>query len=590
MTQKTFSTNSVGQLIASNLFPVTVKNSLAVNNSTVSRNRYGTTRLERVVFNELVEEHKPIIAALPYIDSQARAMTMDNYRKYVSDYNKKLTAQNLEIKDYNTSVRLYKRENKEKLTEVQKQFSNLFIIKNFKKTAIEFNPLAEEFNKEYGLLIEKKKFVTIKYATELIFQQILFLYSMELAKYTNEYIKVSIQIPKPLRQISINSWKIANFKRNDILAIDVCNATIRNHRSRLEESGILLDYLFRGHKAAVKMNINSQILVVFDAATGKYSNAENQLLTSETHKELANKDEATRTYINNIKKRENDKIDFLDLGTASPGLSICFLQEHPVQCEKVKTGGGKKNVKLSSKSEKLDNLILHPQQLAEDLAAGNFNNYKRIDKRVLYDEAVNGTIDRERFKELIIQEFFCNAAKLYRIKTVFIGSWKKAINSYLENLFFVNNGNEISLYKKELMVDKLQEMLWRLNNAQKWFSKAKINPLFPSFYFDFNRTDKKEIGFEYTKIAYKNHLKYIENKPKLAKAEKKKAELRKKTINYSKIYDQKINLFFKNRIELDDLIEYVSGNLPAQFLEKLNETIIKFSHQNILNNNSKFYC
>jgi hypothetical protein len=307
------------------------------------------------------------------------------------------------------------------------------------------------------------------------------------------------------------------------------------------------------------------------------TSTDNQALTSQTRKEVTDNNEDTRTIKSIINKRENGQADFHLKGTASPDFSFVFYKSIQVQSSEPQTPGARENVKVSQTlSEKLENNVLHNQKFAEKLTNGDYNSYRRIDKRILYKEATYGTMGREEFKTVIVQEFFKNAAKLYRGKTPFVGSWKKAINAYMEKLFTVNNGN-VHLYKKELMVDKLDEMIWRLNTAQKWFLKTGINPLYPSDYFDFTRTDKKEIGFEYTKLAYKNHLKYIEDKPKLAKALVKKATIRKTGINHAKKFDMKVNSFFKNRIELPELIEYVDKNLPENYLQKLSDRLLKVS-------------
>lgn len=531
------------------------------------------TREDRVTFTQLTENSKPVVAVYPYINTSAFAMTMDNYRVYIANYNELVNEINAETERYNAQVKLYRSKND--LNEVQKEFSRIFIARHNNKKPKEYNALVHDFNTDRGMVLEKRKHLTVKYASEIVFQQMVYMYSIQLQKFSGEYMKLGVNEATPVRQIEINSHHITNLKRNGEFSINVCNATIRNHRLRLEEAGVFVDYLFRGHKTGLKMHISSHILVVFDAKTQILTDTDNQLFTSQRRKDFKDNNEDTRTIKTNINKRENGKSDFQILGTASPDFPFVFYKNIQAQCEKSKLGGGEKNVKvLNTLSDKLENTILHNQDFAQRLASGEYNNHNRLDKRILYREASYGTMNREDFKTLIIQEFFKNAAKLYRGKTPFVGSWKKAINAYAEKLFVVNNGN-ISLYNKELMVDKLDEMLWRVNNAQKWFLKTGITPLYPSDYFDFTRKDKKEIGFEYTKNAWKNHLKYLETKPKLEKSVKKKAEIRAKNINHSKKFDTKVNAFFKNRIELPELIEYVDKNLPENYLQKLSDRLLK---------------
>lgn len=576
MQNRTNQAQSIGSLFQANIFgnPASVPDSAK---PSPKPKNLPATRTEKVTFTALTENVNPVIAVYPYINSTAFAMTMDNYRLYIANYNELIREKNIEIAKYNAQVVLYKANNT--LNEVQKEFSRIFITRNRNKKTKEYNELVDEFNTDRGLVLEKRKHLTVKYASEIVFQQMMHLYATQLQKTSGEYLKLGITEASPVRQMEINAHHVTHLKRNGEYSIDVCNATVRNHRERLEEAGVFVDYLFRGHKTGLKMHISSQILVVFDAKTQNLTETDNQPLSSQTRKEFTDNNEYTRTIKTNINKRENGQADFPGLGTASPDLSFVFYRNIHAQDEKSKLGGGAKNVKvLETLSDKLESTILNNQDFAQRLAAGEFNNYNRLDKRSLYKEASYGTMNREDFKTLIVQEFFKNAAKLYRGKTPFVGSWKKAINAYMETLFVVNNGT-ISLYNKELMVDKLDEYLWRLNNAQKWFAKTKITPLFPSDYFDFTRKDKKEIGFEYTKNAWKNHLKYLETKPKLDKSVKKKAEIRAKNINHSKKFDIKLNAFFKNRISIEELIEYVDKNLPENYLQKLSDSLIKIQTQ-----------
>lgn len=579
--KRTFTAQSVGTLFHSSI----IGNSSFVQQQTqtaakpAAKRPKPEPRKERITFLQLTENTKPVLAILPEITTQAFAETMDNYRIYIANYNELVNEENEAIARYNAQVRIFRAQNK--LNEVQKEFSRIFMNRNSQKAAKEYNELVVEFNQDRGMVLEKKKFITVKYATEIVFQQMLYLYSLQLARYTAEYRKLSIVTESPVRAFEINSHHVTNLKRNGEFSINVCNATIRNHRKRLEEAGVFVDYQFRGHKKGLKMNISSHILTVFDLKTQLMTATDNQAFISKKRKEFKDNNEVTRTFKTNIKKRENGQAEFLDKGTPSADFSFVFYKNIPVQDEKSKLGGARENVKVSKNlREKLESSIMHPQDFALRLAAGEFYNYNRLDKRFLYKEATSGTMSRVDFKELIVQEFFKNAARLYRTTTPFAGSWKKAINSYMDKMFVVNNGGgQTWLNSKEMMVDKLQELLWRLNSAHKWFLKSGVKPLYPSDYFDFTRKDKKEIGFEYTKKLYQNHLKYIEDKPKLAKSVAKKAEIRAKTVNHSKKFEQKMQSFMKNRIELPELIEYVDSNLPPNYLQKLSDYLLKIQTQ-----------
>jgi hypothetical protein len=547
-------------------------------------------RTNKCVFEQTEADLKPLQAYWPMMDKKARRMTMDNYRLEVAKKNNAIEAINTEIEKYNAQVEIFCAG---ELNEVQKAFAPLFLKnialeeKKCKYEPFEYNQLVEEFNQEKGgLLIKKRKLDTIKYASEIVFENILHLYEKQLTKFTTEYIKFGSVTLKDVIAAEINSYHVTALERDlddqtFVYSLNVCHATVRNHRKKLEKAGILTNYEFRGHKKGVKMHISNKILVLFDAKTGKYTNAENQSLTPETCKKFTDKDKALLEQSITIDKTENRKTDFPDLGTASPDLSFVFYGNIPAQDEKSKLGGRAENVKVSgSLSEKLQNITLSDTNLAQRLAGGEFFNHQRIDKVHLYQEAQNGTMIREEFLQVIKHEFFKNLSKIYRQSTPFAGSWQKAMNAF-DDRFYATNSNGKFLVHKEVMVNILQKYLWMVNKAQRWFAKTGIRPLNPHDYLDRTRSHKKEIGFDYLEKAYAKHLKELETKPLKAKNAAKNAALRKQAINYNTKFIQKMNAFKKHRITLDELIDYVDKNLPQAFLQTLSDNLIKeMSYQN----------
>jgi hypothetical protein len=523
----------------------------------------------RAVFTGNLGEN-PIKAVLPYIDALAFSSTMDNYRRYIAQVNECKRIYNEQIKAENAEIN---RMVAAGLTEVQKTFRDIFVKKHKSLKPEQYNVLVDEFNSERGLLVKKKPLQKIKYAVELSFQNYLHVYATQLAMYSSEYMKLGINEAAILRKMDINAHFITNLTRNGEKSIDICKQTVRNHRAILEECGVLVNYQFRGNKKGVKMHINSQILTVFDAKTGKYEGADNQSLNPETFKEFKDNKENTRTIKNNIKKRQNGQADFIDLGTPPAVFSNLFLQEHSVAKKQFQATGAAENVKVSS--ENLEKTILHPAELAQRLSDGDFNNYSPIDIRFLHREAMYGTITREDFNQIIVQDFFKTAAKYYKNHTVYVGSWKKAIESWLSNRFTRNNGNGIHLYNKQLMVDLLAEYRWRIKNSENFYRKSKINRLFPSDYFDFTRKTKQEIGFEYTATAYKRHIEYLKREPELKKRAKAKAEKRVTNNSYAKKFDLILQRFFKDRVTYEQLYDYVKENLPANFMGRLSEIVNK---------------
>lgn len=547
-------------------------------------------RTNKCVFEQTEADLKPLQAYWPMMDKKARRMTMDNYRLEVAKKNNAIEAINTEIEKYNAQVEIFCAG---ELNEVQKAFAPLFLKnialeeKKCKYEPFEYNQLVEEFNQEKGgLLIKKRKLDTIKYASEMVFENILHLYEKQLTKFTTEYIKFGSASLKDVIPAEINSYHVTALERDlddqtFVYSLNVCHATVRNHRKKLEKAGILTNYEFRGHKKGVRMHISNKILVLFDAKTGKYTNTENQQVIPETCKEFTDKDKALLEQSITIDKTENRQADFPDLGTASPDLSFVFYGNIPAQDEKSKLGGRAKNVKISETlSEKLMEITLADTNFAKRLANGEYFNHQRIDKKHLYDEAHHGTLTRDEMLEVVTHEFFKNLSKIYRQSTPFAGTYQKAINAF-QDRFMATNGNGKFLVHKTVMVDILQKYLWMANKAHRWFAKTGIRPLNPHDYLDRTRSHKKEIGFDYLEKSYAKHLKELETKPIQAKKAAKNAALRKKAIDYSNRFTQKMNAFKRNRITLDELIDYVDKNLPQVFMQNLSDIFIKeMSSQN----------
>ncbi len=587
---------SVGNIYASDMFghlrdtvkPTVVNSRNTHGNPTVnSREPDGSiaviSRSNRAIFTDCIPENRTK-AAHPFITTEAFATTMENYRIYINKFNKR-------VKELNREIDLYNSESVHKLNEVQEAYSILFYKKNLGKPAKDYNAAAEEFNESYGRVIKKLKFPTVKYATELVFQQILFAYSLQLSKQTIAFISLGVVAEKELSGADLNAHIITRMQRNGDQALRVCRQTLRNHRARLEEAGVLLDYDFRGPNRGVRHNINEQILTVFDSKTQKMAGAENQCVTAETSKDFQEcNNDITRTLINKSINKRKTVPDFSDKERSSGAVVLnSFLQEHLGASSQNFNAPAAENVKVSKTvqsktsvpaaaetlSGKLLATIDHPQALAENLSAGKYNTYQPIDIRYLHREALYGTITRDEFNEIIINDFFKTAAKYYRNHTVYVGSWKKVINNWLATVFYVNNGNGKNLCNKQLMVDKLAEFRYRLKISESFYQRTGIKRLFPSDYFDFTRKSKEEIGFEYTKTHWQKHLKYQQTAPQQVKKAAKNTELRKSRINHSKKYDAVIKKYFNNRIGWNELYSYVQENLPANYLEQLTAVLLK---------------
>ena len=518
-----------------------------------------------------------IIAIYPAIIEEAFSSTMDNYRKYIASYNFKTQAENELIQAHNNSVKEFCKTTV--LNEVQIQYKRLFLLHNAKNNNPRgYNEAVNQFCNDYGLIVEKKKIQTVKYATEVVFQNLLHLYNSQLMKRNEKFIKGGIASKRPIEEFKINSFLVTQLKRNEVSSIAICTKTVRNHRKRLEEAGVFVEYHFAGRNRPIEVHINPEILVVLDVYTSKIKRSENKELRLTYWNVLPDNNESTRTFINEYKKKENVENISQDIRSSSEALTPSYLfftgTHTSKEAMQTKGAGGDPETKEKTLSDKLHELILHPQELAENLANGDYHNYKPIDIRYLYKEAFSGTLNNEEFRELAIQDFFKSISKIYKSSTPFAGSYKKAINLYYQNKWIAFTGNS---FNKSVLVDEISQMRWRIEWARKWFVKNEFTPLFPYNYFDMTRKTAKEVGFEYTKAKWNEHLKAIAKYDALKKKQQANATKRKETINHSKKCENAVTRFFKNKLTYSQLFDYVEQNLPKQYLEKLPDLILKKS-------------
>ncbi|MCV9934731.1 hypothetical protein OIU80_20845, partial [Flavobacterium sp. LS1R47] len=246
-----------------------------------------------------------IMAVYPAISMEAFSITMDNYRKYIAGYNFKTTAENELTEKHNREVRKFLSENH--LNDIQREFAKVFLHKSKMLKPREYNVQADAFMKDHGLIIEKKKIQTVKYATELVFQNLLHLYNSQLMKRNEQYMKLRVTAIRPIEEFKINSFLVTALQRNGVTSLDLCKKTVRNHRQRLEECGVFVDYHFSGQNRPVEVHINSEILTVLDLKTSKLTTTENQYVNPVNEKVLPDNNENTRTDLNESQMKENVK-------------------------------------------------------------------------------------------------------------------------------------------------------------------------------------------------------------------------------------------------------------------------------------------
>jgi len=516
----------------------------------------------------------------PAINTEAYAKTMGNYRKYIALKNLAVAEDNEAIKEWNCNVRKFKEQNLQAhkrqniVTPAQLEYSKLFSKLNKDLITTEYNTKVDLETIQHGMIFEKKKLATIKPITEHIFSAILFIYNQQLEKKNNRLISINYNQKSPLEPLKLNSWKVTQLKRDGLNTVNFTSKTIRNHRDRLLEFGVFQEKHFSGSYRGVEIVINPEILVIKELFFNKTAVIDNQLVTRDKCKFLPDNNVIlTRTFIKEKEKKQN-----MERPSGYP--SNLFFTGTPHSKPENKNWGGAADENNPSEayeptlSNKLQNLVLNPQDLIERLTRKEYNGYKPIGISTLYAEATNGTMTNDEFHDLFLQEFLKELqGKIYQKSNVYQGNWAKCY--YLVKKQYCINfaGNA---FNKTILVDKLVEIRWSINWAKGWFNKnQKINPLFPADYLDITRKTKNEIGFKYAMLKYnqqaENHRKYEVTK----RQQVKNADTRKINANHSKKVNTEINRFLNNKITMDQLFNYVEKNLPKHFYEQLPNLIEK---------------
>ena len=271
----------------------------------------------------------------------------------------------------------------------------------------------------------------------------------------------------------------------------------------------------------------------------------------------------TSTKKNNIKTREVNNLPVANFHKDSLSNKNTTTQGGKYE----NTKKGKRNSDLSQEfnanSEFLKQRIQEQNKLAADFEAKKHKNTPTLPVNVLQQEAGAGTLSREEFKTLLIQDFFIYSSKLWANSTPYAGSFIKAMRMFEENEFQSPNG---SLYHKDTMLKSIIKYRWMVDRAASWLKNHGKYTLYPHLYFDFTRTEKHEGGFWHWSNRYENQQarkkKVQNNKVSLvAKGKVRKSDHRKAVKHINKYLNKKMNL--------TELQEYIAANLPNKFTEKL---------------------
>lgn len=515
----------------------------------------------------------------PVIDFAA---SMDNLRAKYDQYNESLVEINKETERYNRKVATHKKKAPPSKDVVER-------LKNFSaeyrslKNGHQYNALVEAFNNTYGFYLNKRRIQTLKIQAIEIFASFLHEYSSQLNFRNNLRNRLKVNVPGELPKFELNPNEIINQKRKGHKNLHLCTRTIRNQRQRMEEAGILVNYTFKSHRRAIEIDVNNEILTVFEAKNSENRTTENQRVTSEKGKKFPHANVTTRTQLN--KKENKGKVNNLsqdkEFAIAHNPITFFYKTTDSQGVKKSPTPAEKnhrppenlteKEARAAAHSENLREQIEPVYDLAEKLANGAFDYYTPFTYKRLEYEVANGNLSPEEFRELIIQDFMKTAAKLWIDNNAAPGSWYNAIEIWNNEKFLNFTGNP---FNKHHTLDLYREYRYRLSYAVKWFKKRNWKGVqYPNIYFDPTRKMPEDVCFEYTKKAAKQLIEKrkktaLEKKMRTAEAAKREAKYKLDRKN-NRALDQAIRKYLKKGYTLDQLINYLKQNLPGNYMQKL---------------------
>jgi hypothetical protein len=511
----------------------------------------------------------------PFINQQDFAQTLTNYRVFVHDYNKSLYQANKDIREYNKNL-----EHKEPTDLIAKEISHFHDVYRSEYNNHIYNQAVEKFNQEHGLYIKKRKIQSVKPATVEFFAAFLHEYMVQLHKRNKIRSHAGIEHKQSLPDFKLNPNNIIQQMRNGIQNLDVSTRSIRRHRQRLEECGVLVDYSFHSHARPIEIGFNTSILCVRETKkTPNHQNTKNQSLNSHKRTKCPHTNVVvTSTFINNKKKKEivdnQSQVKEVNSGAIAPNKNN-YKNTSSQVAEKEKASQAEKSKKEAQYSENLRDRLEMPFDLAAKLANGEFDYYNPIDIRRLLYEVRTGTLSAEEFKEFCIQDFLKQSASLWKNNHAAAGSWYNTHKMMMQDWFMTFTG---LTFDKLTTLKKLRELRYRLKRAKSFFENTKWqNVRYPSVYFNLKIMDPKNVCFGYTLKFWKQkqtkdtqyQKEQAQRNAKAQRLDNQKKEERKN----SRKLNSAVGKFLKKQMTFDDLTNYVSNNLPTGYIYKIPNII-----------------
>lgn len=546
------------------------------------------------------EQSSPQEFVHPILTPEDFKQTKTNYNRFIDKYNKEVDLENFKINSYNRKVASHR--HKMTITRDMKIREMVWKEKNRDLDIENYNKEVEKYNKDHGLHLRKK--VTrqkVKTATREYFMAFLFQYNAQLfnRKKFRTDPNIQVHVPGSLPKLELYPNKIieSEYDGGKNLATATVE-TIRNHRERLEEAGVLLGYEYHGSTRPLKIAFNPEILSITDNGKPKTAGNENQSLREGQTKKVRHNNVSSSDHVLEYSKNREKGVA-PDEKSGSTHSNCTGTSTRPprkqggkkidapaASSKKEKNNSAEKSFAGAKSHNELSQMLISSLEdktdLAKALTAGKYNDYKPLDVAIARQEAYYGTMHPKDLKELAIQDIFKFSNSIFSDLEVHPGSWMNAYKIWLKEKFTNFNGQ---LLKKDHLLEQWQKSIDVLRAAKRQQTKKGWQPTFPSRYFDPVRTERCHNSFAY---AYKNFR--IED-PETPDQEYQK---RKINANRSKRWNSelekarpKIRLYLRDKLDLQKLLDYVKYNCPEVYkaLPKLMRQEKELMFQNLTLNN-----
>jgi DNA-binding transcriptional ArsR family regulator len=567
----------------------------------------------------------------PTIDKEAFKNTMDNYREHVSCYNEVLKRVNAKIENHNSMVLKNKKSNPPCVKKAI--LISLFNSKYSSLKKRRYNKEAIDFCDLHGDYIEQVIFAPVKPPSINVFEAILHAYQVKIRKHTQVLQGMGIKHVTSLPKAEIHPYEIVSQMRNGYKNLNYSTRTIRAHRERLTEAGILTEYEFCGSKRPVKNSISSQILYIKDHFKTLITHTENQILTSRNRKKVPHNEVSTYSIRKKLENKGivNNNPQYMDFAVGKEPSISNYLNTllQGGNSEKINQGQknkpGAKNLKkvplhpktvdaMRAKQTRRENntatpatildkigitpknevstttngdpatpylkLLQHHAALKTQLTNGDYNFYVPTDVKILQMLVNSNILTNAQYREYCLQDFIKSTAKIWRQDQGSQASWCIAI-SQIDKLFSPPNFMGKAAPKADVY-QKLIELRYRLNWAFTWFKNKEYKGVwYPNIYFDILRDKPEDVCFAYSKKIWRAAMGKKQSIANKNRIEKKKKKIREAEYSVNRINNRKMDAAIwaylrkdKTLIQLQTMVAKLPQIQQQKFsnrLEKLNE-------------------